>query len=418
MRVRIGKEWDAETTNSRDILAITMDMMVTRIRIVYPPNRRLSNWPINLCWIFRRTGSNLQWLSAVLLLASLASTTWAQSLDPALKVVEQAVHDGRIPGATVLIMQHGKVVVQRSFGVCNIDSQREFAADTICWIASLTKPVTVTAAMKLVESGKLQLDAPVANYIPELGQLRTGDGTKQPVTIRQLMSHSSGIPASVPLRDSYFFTQQWYDHSLDQVVQQIATRPLDFKPGTQVHYSNAAPYVLGRIVEVVAERPFGQFVQQEILQPLEMLDTGFSVPPAKIPRTAVVYRRELERLKVYCRYDPQWNVQMTMPDGGLFSTPSDIAKFANAFLESSAGVLSEESVTAMLTKQNEMYGLGWILDKEDQFSHWGSSGTLVWADRRTGVVGVFFSQLQDFALLAELREQFRSAVDAAFASRL
>ena len=69
----------------------------------------------------------------------------------------------------------------------------------------------------------------------------------------------------------------------------------------------------------------------------------------------------------------------------------------------------------MLTKQNDAYGLGWILDKDDQFSHWGSSGTLVWADRKTGTVGVFFSQIQDFDLLADLRERFRAAIDRSLA---
>ena len=107
---------------------------------------------------------------------------------------------------------------------------------------------------------------------------------------------------------------------------------------------------------------------------------------------------------------------MTMPDGGLFSTPTDIARFANSFLESGNGILSQESVNEMLSKQNDSYGLGWILDKEHQFSHWGSSGTLVWADQKSGVVGVFFSQIQDFELLATLRERFRDAVDMALNS--
>ena len=107
---------------------------------------------------------------------------------------------------------------------------------------------------------------------------------------------------------------------------------------------------------------------------------------------------------------------MTMPDGGLFSTPMDIARFADSFLESENRILSDESVNEMLSKQNDSYGLGWILDKEHQFSHWGSSGTLVWADQKSGVVGVFFSQIQDFELLAKLRERFRNAVDMTFSS--
>ncbi|MEQ1826906.1 MAG: serine hydrolase domain-containing protein, partial [Pirellula sp.] len=217
-------------------------------------------------------------------------------------------------------------------------------------------------------------------------------------------------------REPNFFTQRWFDHGLSEVVDAISKRPLDFAPGAQVNYSNAAPYVLGRIVEVCSGQPYGEFVRSEILQPLQMRDSGFSVETSKVDRTAVVYRREKGALSIYCRYDPAWKVKMTMPDGGLFSTPHDVARFANSFLDKQWMLLREESVNAMLSQQSNGYGLGWILDRENQFSHWGSSGTLVWADTKSGVVGVFFSQIQDFNLLAKLRSQVRDAVDAAFES--
>jgi CubicO group peptidase (beta-lactamase class C family) len=343
-------------------------------------------------------------------------TASAQRMAPALHIVEQAVADGSLPGAAVLIMQNGNVIEQRSYGDCEIDPKRPFQMDTICWIASLTKPVTATAAMKLVEQGKLQLDAPIESYLPQFSKLATQDGKQHSVTIRQLMSHTSGIPASVPLREPYFFTQNWFNRSLSDVVDAIAQRPLDFVPGSQVNYSNAAPYVLGRIIEISSGKPFRDFVQSEIFEPLQMNDTGFSVMTEKVQRTAVVYRREKTVLNVYCRYDPQWDIRMTMPDGGLFSTTADIARFTNAFLQRESRILNEDSFKTMLSSQSEGYGLEWILDKENQFSHWGSSGTLVWADTKSGVVGVFFSQIQDFELLAKLRGRFRNAVDAAFVS--
>jgi len=152
---------------------------------------------------------------------------------------------------------------------------------------------------------------------------------------------------------------------------------------------------VGRIVEVCSGRSFGEFVASEVLRPLGMHDTGFAVAQTKLEPTAVVYRREKGVVTEFCRYGPAWRVRMTMPDGGLFSTPRDIARFAHSFLPARSPVLSWASVEAMLERQSEGYGLGWILDRESQFSHWGSSGTLVWADRRTGVVGVFFAQMQD-----------------------
>lgn len=364
-----------------------------------------------MLWILRPYRSLLLVLPIVLVVTLSAM---GQSLEKGFQIVEQAVSDGSIPGGSLLIMQNGKVIDQRAYGVCEIDPDRPFGADTICWIASLTKPFTATAAMKLVEQGKLQLDEPIEKYLPQFSQLSTVAGKRHAVTVRQLMSHSSGIPASVPLRESFFFTQRWYDRSLAEVVDAIAKRPLDFAPGTEVHYSNAAPYVLGRIIEVTSGQTFGDFLQQEIFEPLHLTDTGFMVPAEKMNRSAVVYRRQPKTLSVFCRCDPQWKVRMTMPDGGLFSTPADIAQFANSFLEHAPGVLSQDSVAAMLTPQNADYGLSWILDKENQFSHWGSSGTLVWADQRTQVVGVFFSQIQDYELLAKLRNRIRDAIDEAF----
>ena len=330
-------------------------------------------------------------------------------------MVAQAVSDGRLPGATLLVMRHGTVIEHRAFGVRATDPARPFQTDTICWIASLTKPVTATAAMILVERGQLSLDEKVSTYLPQFAAMATKDGRRHAVTVRHLLSHTSGIPASVPLRERDFFNPTWLARSFPEVIDAIASRPLDFAPGTQVHYSNAAPYVMGRIVEVCSGRSFGEFVESEILRPLGMRDTGFAVAETKIERTAVVYRREKGVVTDFCRYDPTWRVRMTMPDGGLFSTPRDIALFAHSFLQARSPVLSEASVGAMLSRHSEGYGLGWILDRENQFSHWGSSGTLVWANRKTGVVGVFFAQMQDYAMLARLRSAVRDTVDGAFA---
>ena len=169
------------------------------------------------------------------------------------------------------------------------------------------------------------------------------------------MSHTSGIPASVPRRETNFFTQRWFDHTLLEVVDAIAKRPLDFVPGSQVNYSNAAPYVLGRIVEVSAGKAFGEYVRSEILEPLQMKDTGFSLIGETTNRAAVVYRREAGALSVFCRYDPMWNVRITMPDGGLFSTTMDIARFANSFLDQGQSVLGEDSVKTMLSQQSAGY---------------------------------------------------------------
>jgi CubicO group peptidase (beta-lactamase class C family) len=285
--------------------------------------------------------------------------------------------------------------------------------NTICWIASLTKPVTATAAMTLVDQGRLQLDDPVEKYLPSFRMQTTADGRHFPITVRQLMCHASGIQSSVPLRPTFFFEQPWYRRSLTEVAEAIAKTQLRFEPGRRVQYSNAAPYVLGRIIEIQAEQPFGDYVREKVLRPLGMTDTDFAVPRQKIDRASVVYRRENNEPVVYCRFDPSWNVRMTMPDGGLFSTPRDVARFAESFLDDQDTLLSKDCVDMMLQEQAGGYGLSWILDAPGQFSHWGSSGTRVWADRTTGVVGVVFFQIQDQKRVDLIQRRFREAVSRA-----
>ena len=361
--------------------------------------------------------SMLRVLLTVFVLALLQRATFAQSLKPALDIIEQAVSNDDIPGASVLVMQNGNPVVARAFGVCDRRQQRTFQKDTICWIASLTKPVTAAAAMTLVEQGKLDLDAPIEVYLPEFRRQTTKNGQHRTVTVRQLMCHSSGIQSSVPLRPRFFFQQSWYDRSLKEIVPAVAKTHLVFDPGSQVQYSNAAPYVLGRIVELLSGESFEDYVGSKILEPLNMLDTGFSIPPRATNRTAVVYRKEDRSTVEFCRYDPKWKVTMTMPDGGLFSTTADMAKFAGAFLNAGRPILSKESADEMLSQQSAGYGLGWILDGPNQFSHWGSSGTLMWGDQATKTVGVIFIQIQDRELVADIHRRFRQAVTRTMASR-
>jgi CubicO group peptidase (beta-lactamase class C family) len=355
-----------------------------------------------------------------MLVASLALTAVvsvapaADSLQAAWDVLDEAVRREQILGASAMITRHGKPVAVRSFGVRDLKTSRPFADDTVCWVASLTKPITAAAAMTLVDEGRLRLDDAVEKYLPEFADQPVGNGPHVPVTVRQLMCHTSGIPAKVPLRPRFFFTQSWYSRDLAEIAAAIAIQPLEFKPGRQVRYSNAAPYVLGRLIEVRTGQPFGEYVQRRIFDPLRMTDSGFEVSRENVERTAVVYRREDNSLVEYCRYDPDWTVRMTMPDGGVFSTPRDMARFVNSFLAAERSVLTREAADSMLTGQSDGYGLGWILDEPNQFSHWGSSGTLMWGDRTSGVAGVLFIQIQDRKRIEPIHDRFRQAVTRAF----
>jgi CubicO group peptidase (beta-lactamase class C family) len=340
----------------------------------------------------------------------------AVRLSAAFKLIEVAVAQGEIPGALALVAHQGRVVREKAFGLADVEEKRPFTPQTICWIASITKPVTVAAALKLVEQGKLQLDDPIEKYLPEFKDQKDKQGQHRVVTIRQLMSHTSGIVANPPTRPSFFFAQDFLGREIGQIATAIAGTPLEFEPGSRVLYSNAAPYVLGRIIELRAGKPFHQHVKETILDPAGMDDTYFIIPPAEAKRVAVVYRDSREGRVEFFRFDPTWKVTMTLPDGGLFSSPRQIMKFLQVFLNDDGSVLSRDSVKLMRTDQAPGWGLGWALEKDGLFSHSGSSGTSAWADPKTGVIGVLFFQIQNPDKTTPLQTGFRAAVREAYAN--
>jgi CubicO group peptidase (beta-lactamase class C family) len=339
----------------------------------------------------------------------------AASLDRAFQMVRDAVNNENIPGAIALVAQNGKIVREEAFGVSDEERRTPMTPRTLCWIASITKPVTVAAAMKLVERGDLSLDDPVDKYLPQFAEQKDRDGQHHVIRLRHLMSHTSGIQPNPPSRPPFFFEAGWMGRKISDIVPLIAETPLEFPPGTQVHYSNAAPYVLARIVEQrTGGRRFHQFVQRAILSPAGMNDTYFIVPPTAAARVAVVYRDNRGERVPFCQWDPAWKVTMTMPDGGLFSYPREIMKFLQLFLDDDGRVLSRESVRAMRTVQAPGWGLGWALEDDGLFHHFGSSGTSAWADPQTGVIGILFFQLQNATKIDPIQARFRVAVREAF----
>jgi CubicO group peptidase (beta-lactamase class C family) len=359
--------------------------------------------------------------AAMLLAGGLVNAQQPEArLAEAFQLVDAAVRRGDVPGAVALVAHRGKVIREEAFGLCDVENKTPFTPQTLCWIASITKPVTVAAAMKLVEARQLSLDDPIEKFLPEFAEQKDREGQHQVVTIRQLMSHTSGIQANPPSRPSQFFAQEWLGRSLGEIPPLIAKTTLEFPPGSRVQYSNAAPYVLGRIVEKRSGQPFGAFVRHAILEPAGMNDTFFAIPAAEAGRAAVVYRDmrsqpdgKMQRT-AFCRVDPAWKVEMTMPDGGLFSLPREIMKFLQLFLDDDGRVLSRESVRAMRSVQAPGWGLGWALEEDGLFHHFGSSGTSAWADPKTGVVGILFFQLQNPDTTSPLQAQFRDRVRAAF----
>lgn len=359
----------------------------------------------------------------VILLVAERSAAESPQLDAAFEHVRATIAQGEIPGAIALVAKDGKILREEAFGLADVQHKTPFTPQTLCWIASITKPVTVAAAMKLVEEAKLDLGDPVEKYIPEFARQKDKTGRHHAFTILHLMCHTSGLQSNPPLRPSFFFSQEFLGRKIEEIALAIADTPLQFEPGRETQYSNAAPYVLARIVELRSGQPFHEYVQQKILKPAVMRDSYFIIPPAEAKRTAVVYRDTLqdgksERVEFF-RYDPNWKVTMTLPDGGLFSTPRDVAKFLQIFLDDDGRVLAKSSVAEMRLEQTIGWGLGWAIEhpigqENSAFHHSGSSGVAAWADPTTGVVGVLFCQLQNPAKVDPLQKRFRALVREAY----
>jgi CubicO group peptidase (beta-lactamase class C family) len=344
------------------------------------------------------------------------------SLSPAFRLLGDAVKSNEVPGAIALVARGGKILRHEAYGLSDIENQVRFTTNTLCWIASITKPVTVAAAMTLVDAGKLALDDPVEEFLPEFRQQTDTNGVHYVITIRQLMSHTSGLVPNPPTRRSGWpiggpLDDFWLEQNLANIVQTIARSQLQFKPGSKFEYSNSALFVLGRIIEVLSAKPYAVYVKERILSPLGMTDTVYAPPVTEAKRVAVIYAKRGGRRETVFRFNPAVKITNTAPDGGLFSYPAQFVPFLQMFLINDKPVLSQSAMTAMLTAQPHGWGLGWSL-QEGLFLHEGSSGTVAWGDPKTGVIGILFLQYRDQNKFDErLRKEFRQAVQNAFASR-
>ncbi|HEY2933564.1 MAG TPA: serine hydrolase domain-containing protein [Acidobacteriota bacterium] len=363
----------------------------------------------------------------VLLALSLTAVAWHSAagtdfLDPAFRLVQDAVEKNNVPGAIALVARNGIILRHEAFGLRDIEGQLPFTTNTLCWIASITKPVTVTAAMTLVDEGKLALDDPAERYLPEFREQKDANGAHHVFTIRQLMSHTSGLVPNPPTRRSGWpmggpLDDFWLQQNLAEIVHTIAQSQLRFAPGSKLEYSNSALFVLGRVIEIISKLPYAVYVKQKVLEPLGMTDTYYAPPVSETKRVAKIYAQRDGKRETIFRFNPEVKISNAAPDGGLFSYPAQLVPFLQIFLDNDGKVLSRPAAVEMLKEQPQGWGLGWSL-QDGMFLHEGSSGTLAWADPKTGVVAILFLQYRDQNKYDErLRKQFRDAVREAFAAR-
>jgi CubicO group peptidase (beta-lactamase class C family) len=331
--------------------------------------------------------------------------------------MKEFVAAGKTAGVVTLVARHGHVASLEAVGYQDLESKTPMRTDTVFRLASVTKPVTCAGIMILVDEGRLSLIDPVEKFLPELKDLKLNPcGTlagyncepvtpSRPVNVLDLMTHTSGLPGGTPAGAAPPTT-------LAERVAAVRGTTLLFEPGTAWNYSNIGIAALGRIIEVIAGEPYDRFLAERIFEPLAMKDTFFFVPPDKANRVASVYRYETDGLKLV----PMTAPKFPAPEGGLFSTAGDMARFHQMLLDKGSldgqRILSAAAVEAMTTSQTGSmkagfapgvgHGFGFEVVRETlgtfrynsigSFVKGGAYRTYGWVDPAKDLVGIIFMQ--------------------------
>jgi CubicO group peptidase (beta-lactamase class C family) len=318
-----------------------------------------------------------------------------------------------------VVASKDKVLSLETVGYMDVAAQKPMRADCLFWIASMSKPITATALMMLVDEGKVKLDDPVEKYLPEFqGQMlivkQDKDGMllrspSRPVTVRDVLSHTSGLP---------FMSRVGHKidtYPLREAALGYALTPLKSEPGTKFDYSNAGINTAGRIIEVVSRMPYEEFLDRRLLKPLGMKDTTFWPSEEQLTRLAKSYgpnaaKTGLQEIDIgQLTYPLGDRRRGPSPAGGLFSTAADVCRFCQMIL--GGGVfagrryISEQSLRQMTSTQTGSeagYGLGWSTSrkmhgKDDLVivgpcGHGGAYATNMWIDPKSERITIFMVQ--------------------------
>ncbi|CAM3882108.1 serine hydrolase domain-containing protein [Litorimonas haliclonae] len=301
-------------------------------------------------------------------------------------LLSDAVEAGKVIGVSALVYNEGHVVYENAFGLGDRERNVPLTKDSVFRIYSMTKPMTSAVIMDLVEEGKISLDDPVADYVPQIGEMKVatlGEGgavsfedQAVPMTVKDLLLHRGGIayglfgeanPIEAAYRDADIFN---LDENLSAKMDKLAQLPLHSQPGTGWYYSFSID-VLGRIIEVVTGQNYGDVMHERLIDPLGMNETGFYVRPDQQSRFVSLYMMQDDGSYVVAEDGQKStflkNNAYQNPGGGLVSTLEDYAKFAELMLEggtyNGVQILEPETVKTMMSNQmdpDDTFMMPWL----------------------------------------------------------
>lgn len=385
------------------------------------------------------------------------------------------IEPGKIVGCQTLVARGGDIAYRSELGRADRERDKPLTSDTLFRIYSMTKPITSVALMMLYERGYFQLNDAVTRVLPEWRDQRvwvSGEGDqmktaapKRPITFRHLLSHTGGVTygnvlAALGAPEAVHPVDQVYrnlkirrtrDETLSEFVQKLALVPLRYQPGERWMYSLSTD-VCGALVERMARMPFDRFLEENILNPLAMKDTSFSVPDAKLDRFAACYRRRADK-QLELADDPQTSAYRTPPKflsggSGLVSTIADYHRFCEMLRRGGeldgARILAPRTIQLMranhlpadqdltqlaigtfseTSNEGVGFGLGFASTcdaaKAGSVStgeyYWGgAASTIFWVDPSADLVVIFMTQLLPSATF-DFRGQLKSLVYSSLA---
>ncbi len=334
-------------------------------------------------------------LGASAMLPALAKGLREGKLEESVRLIQRFVTEGKLRSASLQVRQNDRIF-GKAFG-------EETTLESIFLLASITKPMTAAGVMILVDRGELALSDLVHKYIPKFTA-----GDRKSITIRHLLTHTSGLPDQLP--DNIELRKR---HApLREFVERVLETPLLFKPGTRVKYQSMGFLLAAEVIERITHKRFRDFVQDELFQPLGMQNTVLGLDSLKISDTAQSQVEEGPESYKWRGSDTlswNWNSRywrdLGTPWGGAHSTGIDLEKFLWYFLHPDGSVLKEDTAAAMITNQNQgleiPWGLGFMVQTKrfgsvcspQTFGHWGSSGTIAWADPQRDLTCVLLTTL-------------------------
>ncbi len=367
---------------------------------------------------------------------------------PDLKTLDatfrQAVQSTSMPGIVAVAATDAGVLYEGAFGARELGKNAPMTPDTVVWIASMTKAITGTAAMQLVERGKLALERPASEVVPDLARAQVLEGfdaagqprlraPRRPITLRHLLTHTAGFSYEIWAPAIAQYQTATGTPGITTCTNAALTTPLLFDPGDRWEYGISIDWV-GKMVEGVSGQKLDRYFQENIFGPLGMTDTSFKLSPSQRARLAAVHQRGPDGSLAPIEFGLPQDPEFLMGGGGLYGTAHDYLAFARMIMQDGRGkggqVLAPETVALMaqngigslevgvfktavpaLSKDVELFpgmskkwGLSFLINSQQaptgraagSLAWAGLANTYFWIDRTRRVCGVFFSQVLPF----------------------